>query len=99
MNTNAYFEEQLRPHINEISNRSIRLVVENLLSYNEKKESKEKKKELEAKTNKIKPRPEGEELERILKKLKEGELAAIEDQHIKTLIEELLQYAKLLSQK
>ncbi len=91
------FEKALRPKLPEISDRTLRMAVEEVLAYATKVEE---KKELEAKVKNPRPRPEGHEFKRLAAKLKPVDLESIEQmagREMRHLVEELLAYAKSLS--
>lgn len=89
----AYFEQELRPVLSTISDRTTRVVVEDLLAL-------AKKKELEAEEGDSRPRPSGDEFKALSRKLPADRLKVIEQsagQHVKALVLDLLAYVKTLS--
>lgn len=90
----TYFEEQLRPLLPQISDRSIRNTLDILLSTTARTEK--EKEDSEAKPIKGKPRPDGNEIKKLVAKLEAGGLQSIEESAgplVKTLVRDLMNYA------
>lgn len=84
----AYFEERLLPHLKEISDRTARAAIQDLVELARKKEK-------EAAEGDSRPRPIGEEYAALAAKLQSTQLNTIATEagaHVKQLVLDLMQY-------